>query len=227
MTEAKGVEAVDRALKILNCFDAGTVELSLAELSRLTGFYKSTILRIAVSLERFEFLVRGDTGLFRLGTAAGRLGAFYRQTFDLAEVVRPQLKALCDATNETASFYIREGESRICLYRAEPKRAIRHSITEGASMPLVHGASGKILLAFSGAKTKQATEIRTQGFCSSFGERDPEVAAISLPLLTRSGRLVGALAVSGLITRFSDDAQKTMLELLKTSQARLATQVLD
>ena len=69
--------------------------------------------------------------------------------FDLSNVLRPELKALCEETNETASFYIREGDNRICLYRVEPSRSIRHSIVEGASMPLKKGASGKILSAFS------------------------------------------------------------------------------
>lgn len=227
VAETKGVEAVDRALKILDCFDVGTHELSLAELSRTTGFYKSTILRLAVSLERFGYLTRDEAGLFRLGSAAWRLGSAYRENFDLAEVLRPELQTLCDITNETASFYIREGDCRICLYRAEPERAIRHSITEGASMPLTHGASGKLLLAFSGGETAQAAEIRSHGSCVSLGERDPEVAAVSVPLLAQSGRLVGALAVSGLITRITTKRQKTLTEALKKSQARLVSQIFD
>ena len=102
MADQKGVEAVDRALKILDCFSADTQEISLAELSRLTGFYKSTILRLAVSLERFGYLVRGESGMFRLGPATWRLGSCYRQSFDLADVLRPELKTLCEETNETA-----------------------------------------------------------------------------------------------------------------------------
>ena len=47
MAEAKGVEAVDRALKLLDCFEISDHSLTLAELSRRSGFYKSTILRIA------------------------------------------------------------------------------------------------------------------------------------------------------------------------------------
>ncbi len=227
MTEAKGVEAVDRALKILDCFDANTHALSLADLSRRTEFYKSTILRLAVSLERFGYLTRDEAGLFRLGSAAWRLGSAYRENFDLAEILRPELQTLCDITNETASFYIREGDCRICLYRAEPERAIRHAITEGASMPLTHGASGKILLAFSGGDTQQAAEILDHGYSVSLGERDPEVAAVSVPLLAQSGRLIGALAVSGLITRLTTKRQKSLIKALKDSQTRLAGLIFD
>jgi len=221
VSEAKGVEAVDRAMKILGCFNSAAHEFTLAELSRQTGFYKSTILRLAVSLERFEYLSRSETGLFRLGPAAGRLGTSYHQSFDLGEILRPELRALCEATSETASFYIREGDSRICLYRVEPKRAIRHSITEGTSLPLTQGASSKILLAFSGDETAESSEIRNNGYYISRGERDPEVAAVCVPLLTKSGHLSGALTVSGLITRFGSDHLPPLLGALKESQARL------
>ena len=225
MAEEKGVEAVERALKILECFNSENREVSLAELSRLTGFYKSTILRLCVSLERFGYLHRGNSGLFRLGPAAWRLGSCYRQAFDLADMLRPELRILCEATNETASFYIREGESRICLYRVEPARAIRHSITEGADMPVNQGASGKILLAFSGAEEDSFADIRSEGYAVSLGERDAEVAAVSMPLFAQTGRLVGALAVSGLITRFKTDRIEGLVTALKQSQQRLVNQI--
>ena len=225
MASSKGVEAVDRALKILDCFSAETQEISLAELSRRTEFYKSTILRLAASLEQFGYLVREESGRFRLGPATWRLGSCYRQSFDLADIVRPELKALCDATNETASFYIREGDSRICLYRVEPERAIRHSIVEGESMPLDRGASGKILSAYSGRDAEHAPDIREQGYAVSLGERDPEVAAISAPLIAKSGRLVGAISVSGLITRFGKERHDVLVAALKHSQRHLSDQI--
>lgn len=227
MSKPEGVEAVDRAMSILACFGPDADQLSLAELARQTGFYKSTILRLAASLERFNYITRSETGRFRLGPAAWRLGTRYRQSFNLADALRPELKLLSAATKETASFYIREGDNRICLYRAEPERAIRHAITEGAKMPLDRGASGRVLLAWSGDDSKWAVAIRNQGHAVSLGERDPEVAAISVPLIAGSGRLVGALAVSGLITRFDDARQNELIAALKNTQQRLADQIPD
>lgn len=225
MAEARGVDAVDRALQIMESFGPGARELSLADLARATGLYKSTILRLAASLERYGYVVRGESGRYRLGPTTWRLGATYRQGFDLAEVIRPELKLLSDATNETASFYIREGDSRICLYRSEPVRAIRHSIREGASMPLDRGASGKVLLAFSGRPDEGDPAIREQGFAVSLGERDPEVAAIAVPVRAGSGRLLGALAVSGLVTRFGEENHALLKAALFESRDRLSGQI--
>lgn len=225
MTEPKGVEAVDRALKILDCFDAESPELTLTELARHTDFYKSTILRLTVSLERFGYLVRGENGKFRLGPTAWRIGAAYRQRWNFADILRPELKVLSDATNETASFYIKEGDSRVCLYRCEPSRSIRHSIDEGAKMPLDLGASGRVLKAYSDPTSDAAASIVKNGFGLSLGERDPEVAALSVPLFSKNERLVGAISVSGLITRFSEDTHSDMLDALKKSQQRMTAQI--
>ncbi|WP_420005979.1 IclR family transcriptional regulator [Arenibacterium sp. LLYu02] len=225
MSEQKGVDAVDRALQILDCFSAATPELTLAEIAKATGLYKSTILRLAASLEKFGHVVRDEGGLFRLGPTTWRLGSTYRQSFDLSEILRPELKLLSKATGETASYYIREGNARVCLYRSEPQRSIRHSITEGVSMPLEHGASGKILRAYSKNEQEVAPEILEAGYAVSLGERDPEVAAVSVPICALDGRLLGALAVSGLITRFSEDRLPELTAALRETQQRLSDKI--
>src|SRR5271154_3136016 len=59
-----GVAAVERALAILDAFEPGEQRLTLAELSRRTTFYKSTILRLAQSLLRHGYLQRLDDGSY-------------------------------------------------------------------------------------------------------------------------------------------------------------------
>src|SRR5215813_14372052 len=125
------VEAVERALSILDAFATERPRLTLAELAAATGFYKSTILRLAGSLERFGYLIREERGAFRLGPALWRLGSIYRTGFHLGEAIRPELRRLVEATGETASFYIREGESRVCLFRHNSPQSARHHLDEG------------------------------------------------------------------------------------------------
>lgn len=217
------VEAVERALSILDCFDGEAESLSLAELARGTGFYKSTILRLAASLERFGYLVRQDDGRFRLGASLWRLGSLYRRGFALAEHVRPELRRLVDATGETASYYVRDGDSRVCLYRLNSPRAARHHLTEGQRLRLDAGATAKVLTAFSNPRTNG--EVRAAGHAISIGERDPDVAAVAVPVLDADGRLRGALSVSGLVGRFDDAARTAALAALRDSADRLGRQI--
>src|SRR5260370_6724378 len=110
------VEAVERALAVLNAFHADKPTMTLGEIASATGFYKSTILRLAGSLERLGYLIREERGAFRLGPALWRFGSIYLAGFHLGEAIRPQLRRLVDATGETAFFYIREGQSPVCLF---------------------------------------------------------------------------------------------------------------
>ena len=216
------VEAVERALSILETFEEGREVLALSELSARTGLYKSTILRLCGSLERFGYLTRGSDGRFRLGPGLWRLGSLYRKGFDLGEQIRPELRLLVDATEETASFYVREGDERICLYRLNSPRSVRHHLDEGVRLPLMGGATGRVLLAYGGEPGDAYEAIRTDGFCVSVGERDPEVAAVAVPVIEAGNSLRGALSVSGLVTRFDQSARQRALEVLGQSARRLA-----
>jgi DNA-binding IclR family transcriptional regulator len=70
-----GVIAVRRALRVLEAFGVSDAQLTLAELSRRTGFHKTTVLRLARTLAADNYLVQKEDGSWRLGRAAGWLGA--------------------------------------------------------------------------------------------------------------------------------------------------------
>lgn len=217
MAQEQRVEAVERALSILEAFADGTRALTLTELARKTGFYPSTLLRLAASLERFGYLRREKNGTFRLGPALWRLGVAYQANFELASVVRPVLATLAEASEETAAFYIREGNRRICLYRVNGPRPIRSHLDEGAELPLDRGASAHVLMAYSGGTDARAERVRSDGVAVSHGERDAEMAAIAVPVFRSDGGFAGALGLTGPIGRFGPAAIVTMRALLQTS----------
>ncbi len=164
------VEAVERALSIMEAFGEERRTLTLAGLAEETGLYKSTILRLSASLERFGYLTRDEAGLYRLGPSVWRLGSIYRRSFDLGEQIRPELRALVEATGETASFYVREASERVCLYRENSRQPIRHHLDEGARLPLDRGAAAHILRAYSGKEDQVSHEVQKQGHYISVGE---------------------------------------------------------
>jgi DNA-binding IclR family transcriptional regulator len=217
------VDAVERALTILNGFQADKPRMTLAEIAAATGLYKSTILRLAASLERFGYLIRENGGAFRLGPSLWRLGSIYRHGFDLGDVIRPALARLVEQTGETASFYVREDQVRVCLFRHNSPHSARHHLDEGTQLPMNAGASAHVLQAFGGkTATKGAAKTaRDQGYSISLGERDPQVAAVAVPVLDTAEQMRGALSISGLIGRFDDKARHSALAELKAAAERL------
>ena len=206
-----GVEAVERALKILDAFTSERESLALHELATITGLHKTTILRIAASLERYGYLRRTGSGIFRLGSALWRLGGVYRRNFNVGDAVRPVLDQLVDASHESASYYVREGPVRVCLYRRNSPLPIRHHIDEGEHLPLDRGSGGHLLQAFAGKDGPDYDEIRRTGRCVSIGERDPDVSGVAVPVFDGDRACAGVIVVSGLKSRFTRDAMLRFL----------------
>jgi len=196
--------------------------MTLTELATATDLYKSTVLRLTATLEEGGFLTRGDDRRYRPGPELWRLGALYRQSLDLGDLVRPTLHRLVEATGETASFYIRDGNQRICLYRVNSPRAVRHHLDEGQRLPLDRGAAGHVLAAYGDGTAAGRKKVLAQGYYVSLGERDPEVAAAAVPVLDGQGKLRGALSVSAIRSRFDAQAQKRALKSLKSEAQALA-----
>lgn len=192
-----GVIAVTRALSLMEAFEVGEATLSLAELSRRSGMHKTTALRLARTLAMSQYMVQAEDGQWRLGPAAGWLGARYQAGFDVNRVVEPVLHELVRATGESASFYVREGDIRACVARVEGPQSVRHHVRVGERLPLNKGAPGRVILAFSGAKGEPYESIREQGFHISMGEREAEVASVAAPVFGVNWRLLGSMCISG------------------------------
>jgi DNA-binding IclR family transcriptional regulator len=201
--EGGGVAAVTRALALMEAFAVGESSLSLAELSRRAGMHKTTALRLARTLALSRYMVQTDDGQWRLGPAAGWLGARYQAGFDVNNVVEPALHQLVKETGESASFYVREGDIRSCVARVEGPRSVRHNVRIGERLPLNKGAPGRVILAFSGARGEPYEAIRERGFHISMGEREAEVASVAAPVFALNWRLLGSMCISGPSSRLT------------------------
>ncbi|KQM78223.1 IclR family transcriptional regulator [Xylophilus sp. Leaf220] len=198
------VVAVTRAVQLLGAFALGESQLSLAELSRRCSLHKTTALRIARTLAQEGYMVQCDGGEWRLGPAAGWLGARYQSGFDVQNVVEPMLRKLSTATRESAAFYVREGDFRTCLMRVEGVQPLRHHARMGEALPLDKGSPGRIILAFSGQRGAVYERIRQQGYCLSIGEREKDVATVSAPVFGQHWRLLGSVCISGPAARLTE-----------------------
>lgn len=220
--DGENVIAVSRAIGLLESFLPDDEYLSLLQLSTRTQLHKSTVLRIARTLAHHRYLVQREDGAWRLGPAAGWLGARYRSSFDVSAAVEPVLQDLSALSSESSTFFVQEGEARICLYRIEGPQAIRFHISVGQVLPLDKGSPGKVILAFSGKPGRQYDAIRRQGYYISIGERDQDVASISAPVYGVNWKLLGAISISGPSSRLSRVILKGYAETLITKANRLS-----
>ncbi|WP_414654541.1 IclR family transcriptional regulator [Ideonella sp.] len=201
---AGGVVLVERTIRLLGSFTGKEPSLSLKELSTRAQQNKSTALRVARALAAAQYLVQLDDKTWRLGPAAGWLGATYQQSFDLNDVVMPLLKKLAQGCGLTASFFVRESNTRSCVYRVEGPKDARPSVRPGTAFPLAKGAPGRVILAFSGEPGAQYEAIRRRGFCIGIRERSTDDASVSAPVFGANWQLVGAISLSGSASALSE-----------------------
>lgn len=201
--DSSGVAVLDRAFALLGAFGQDDDSLTLTELSRRTGLYKSTVLRLLAALEHGGFVRKLADGAYAIGPAPLRLATIYQRSFQVGPVIEPLLKQLSADTGETASFYVRHGDARIALYRWEPARSVRAAVAIGQQYALHQGASGKVLCAFSDDRREGFEAIRARGWGASYGEREPDTASVAAPVFAMGGLAQGAIAISGPRVRLS------------------------
>jgi DNA-binding IclR family transcriptional regulator len=214
-------ETVAKALRIIDMFLENGAGHSLAQLSAKTGINKSTILRLCATLEEAGLLQRDRSMAYVLGHKIWQLALVYQRQFRLEEMVRPLLRRLRDETKESASFYVRNGGVRVCLFRENSRHRICHHVEEGTQFPLRQGVVGRVLLAYSGEPGREHDAIRRDGYFMAQG-REPLTSSVAVPVLTRDGKLVGAIVVSGPSSRFTEQAQRNALTKLISCSTAIA-----
>ncbi|HEU0166965.1 MAG TPA: IclR family transcriptional regulator [Chloroflexota bacterium] len=217
-----GVEAVHRAVDVLNAFSRREPELTLAAVARKASLPKPTAFRILATL-RARGLVTQDpaTGQYSLGFGLLELASIRTQQTSVREEALPTLKHLRDALGETAVLSVRVGEYRVHLEQAEGTLPIRRHVEMGERVPLCVGGASKVLLA--GLPDAEIQEylarttltpygpntptdvaklladvalIRRQGYAEGVNERNLGGVGVAAPVLDHAGAVVAALHVS-------------------------------
>lgn len=216
--QQSGVAAVDRALAIVAVLASGTSSVTLSEISRATDLYKSTVLRLLTSLERAQYVSKLPDMGYVLGPMAYRLGMAYERSNNIAAFVEPILEELVAAGTESASFHVPySSDQRLCLLRKDSNHSTLDSVRAGQLLPL-KGAAGKVVAAFQTYDTDEA--LRRTMLVESYGERDKSCAGLASPIIGADGRFIGALSLSGPITRFNPEAVARMSPLLLAAAKR-------
>jgi len=209
-----GVASVDKALTILGLFTPMNPELSLIEISEVTGLYKSTVLRMLASLENAGLVIKSMGGKYILGPTVATLNSAYQANASLEAITMPILKALMQKTQESAAFHVRHGEKRLCLFRVDSNQALRDHIKIGDLLPIDKGAGGKVLMAFEGSPGKLFSQIRKDMVLAISGDRIKEIAGISAPVFNNQG-LLGVITLTMPSYRMLDKQKKMVKESAK------------
>ena len=241
------IGAVLAALDVLDCL-GGQSPVTVAEISRRTGFHRSRVMRIVGTLSARGYLLQDpETGAVAPGPQLMVLGKSYERSHTIIGLARPVLRELADRTGESASLFVREGTERVVLVREESTLDLRFSVAEGQRMPLHAGASGKVLLAFGperirrqyigkktldaltpgtitdpGALDRELRRIQKRGYAVSRAERIADVGAVAAPVFGGENRLIGAIGIAGPASRYGTNGIRSFLQQVVRAAAELS-----
>lgn len=225
------VEAIERAIKILDAFSADQPELGVADLARQLGLKRSTVHRALVTLESGGILHQDQISQkYSLGAKILWFAHLLQSHLSLDVVALPAMKALRDQCNETVALHLLERGGRVCIRQVESRQELRRTYQNlGEPIPLHAGSPGKVMMAYladeeiesyidsSGLKAFTPDSItdrerfllelrktRECGYAVSIGERTLGINSIACPVRNASGRVFAAINISGPQSRLSD-----------------------
>jgi DNA-binding IclR family transcriptional regulator len=230
------------AFAALECFDAKTPSLSLAEVARRLDIPKASSYRILAALEQLGYVVWDATrSTYSLGAKVVGLARRYLDQHEFLRIVRPSLIELAKETGETAHAAVLEGRDVVYVDVVQSSQRVRAYIARGDRVAAHAVASGKVILAYSDAavvsalvkkgltkltdKTlvsgnalaKDLEATRKMGFGLNMGEWLDEVAAVSAPVFSGLGDVEGAIGVSGPRSRIDGNRARQLATIVKAS----------
>ena len=236
--ESYQVQAVDRALRILTCFDLTKPELSLAEISEETDLPKPTVFRLLASLEAAKFVERtADGQAYKVGIRLFELGEIYQSYLSIERVVTPHMQRITEEKDIVCNLGILDEGQVVYVASTDQGGPFRHVPIIGYRHYVHCSALGKSLLldhpeeeirhildhrgmpslsphtiTEPEAFLDNLEEAREQGYTVDDQEGAVGIYCLAVPIRSRSGEVVAALSASGPTPKFSGEFKESLLQ---------------
>ena len=227
-----GVQSIGRGFAIIEEIARNRDGIGLAELSKRVGLHNSTTFHLVKTLVSLGYVRQlKDSKRYRIGRPLFALAASALDEIEMMSLATPVLDDLARATGESAHFSVPMGDAVVVLARTSGPGAFQLTDRVGVVRPAHCTALGKIMLAalapgqferyLQRAELKAHTpksitsaerlareiaEVRRAGLAIDDGEFDPELRCVALPVRDFSGRVIGAIGISGPVWRLSIEA---------------------
>jgi DNA-binding IclR family transcriptional regulator len=217
------MSGLERFVCVLQLFDEQASVWTVPGMTEALGIPQSTVYRTVRSLVAAGMLEAATEGRYRLGAAFIAFDRLIRLTDPLIEAGRNVLRGIAaDAGMPCVALLSRlYNDTVMCIAERSAGAVTLHSSYErGKPMPLVQGATSKVILAhlpqrrlarllagMENAPQKalqtprdefrsELAEIRKHGYCVTHGEIDSGLTGIAAPILCSQFGIVASLSLA-------------------------------
>lgn len=200
------VTALARGLDVLAAFKAGDRALGNTELANRCALPKSTVSRLTYTLCKLGYLSQDEAGKYHPAPAVLTLGFAALASLDLRERAREPMRQLSEETGLSVTLGVQQGTRVVYVETCRASTRVGIRLEVGSSVPLATTAIGRALLltlptqeraalapqlaeeygvrwpALEARLTQQRASLQAHGFCASYGEFEPDIYAVAVPI---------------------------------------------
>jgi IclR family transcriptional regulator, acetate operon repressor len=248
----RSVQSVERALDLLEALATADGEVAITALANRTGLHVSTVHRLLATLLRRGYVRQNaDTSRYYAGAKLATLAEGRSRYGELRLRARPILRALTDATRETANLVVLDDTQAVYIETVPSPQVVRLFTAVGNRTPLHATGAGKALLAAMPGPRRDALlerldlrsyttrtvvdraalrrtleDVRERGFAIDDEEYDEGVRCVAV-VVGSPGSAVAALSISAPASRLSRQRCAELAPVLRRSAAELAETLRD
>lgn len=248
MTETAADGTVGKALDVLDQVAAHGRPVRFTELLPASAYPKATLYRLLQTLVHQGMLSHdSNLGTYAPGLRLVRLAHAAWSTSSLAPIARPYLDELSAETGETIHLAQMDIGQVLYVDKRNAKTPVEMFSSAGKVGPAYCTGVGKAMLAFmddaavdaamarqsfhrftpetldSPAKLRaELAAIRLRGHAFDREEHEPGIICCAVPILTRGGRVVGAISVTSTTARTTLVALEALAPLMKDIAGKIA-----
>ncbi len=250
MSADQGDGTVGKALDVLDMVAAAGHPVRFTELLATAAYPKATLYRLIQTLTHQGMLSYDpDRQTYSLGVRLVRLAHAAWRTSSLAPSARPYLDELSAETGETIHLAQMDNGQVLYVDKRNAAKPVEMFAQAGKVGPAYCTGVGKAMLAFvsdealdralqrqsfhrftphtldtPGKLRAELEAIRSRGHAFDREEHEPGIICCAVPILTRTGRVIGALSVTSTTARTTIDALESGAQRIKDTAARIAAE---
>lgn len=209
-----------RGLAVIQAFSQARHQLTISQISKMTGFSRAAVRRCLYTLAKLSFAGSDDNRHFYLRPRVLTLGHSYISSMPLAVASQPMLDHLSHVLRESCSIATLDGTEIVYIARANMTRILTIDLGVGSRLPAFCTTMGRVLLAslpeqqleellprveyrsftertvVSAERLRQILRmVQRNGYCVIDQELEHGLRALAVPIRNPTGRVVAALNV--------------------------------
>ncbi|MFV0332634.1 MAG: IclR family transcriptional regulator [Tropicimonas sp.] len=224
-----GMKSLGKVVSVLECFSVNERSLSLSEISRRTGYPKSTTHRLVAAMREVGFLDQDrERERYRLGLRLFEFGDLVLANLDVRREARPIMETLQQMTGQAVHLAVFDGYRAVVVHRAAPTRESGAQAGIIESAPVHCTSIGKAMLAFQPEDVvervlaaglprhtdqtitdpdhlrNELRDVHERGYAVDNEEHEPGGRCVGAPIRDQNGRVYAAVSVSGSAWQITD-----------------------